>query len=126
MECNRDCFNCIYDDCIADLKPKKEKKDMVKANRKAYQKAYYERNKYILKARAIERAKRKGMDLECANCFRQISEPQTIYRYKRRVFCSTECLKEFLFESANDDIEEIWHDTEENMRICAEEERAQW
>ena len=122
MECNRDCFNCIYDECIEDDKPIVVKRTR---DRKAYNKQYYEKNKYLIKARAIERARRKKK-VECANCFKDITEPQMIYKYKRKVFCSTECLKEWLLERAYDDVEEVWHDTKENMRICAEEERAKW
>lgn len=126
MECNRDCFNCIHDDCIADAKTLVKKEPKQKTDRSAYWKDYYEKNKYTLKARAIERARRKNMEPECANCFKTITEPQMIYKYKRKVFCSIECIKEFLLTRAEDDVEEIWHDTKENMRICAEEERAKW
>lgn len=50
MKCNRDCFNCVYEDCIED-KPK-PRADYYKAYQKAnaakiktYQKQWYEENK---------------------------------------------------------------------------------
>ena len=64
--------------------------------------------------------------MECANCLRTIENPQMIYKYQDNVFCSPNCLAEFLRERVWDDVEEKWFDTEENMRICAMEEKSQW
>jgi len=58
---------------------------------------------------------------ECANCYKDINNPQMIFKYDGKVFCSEECLKEYLLERVEDEVEEEWFDTEENMKICAEE-----
>ena len=49
-----------------------------------------------------------------------------IYKYQGEVFCSPECLGEYLREKAWDDVEEEWFDTEENQRICAMEDKEEW
>ena len=61
---------------------------------------------------------------ECNNCYKQITGPQMIYKYQDKIFCSDDCLKEYLFYHAEDEIETEWLDTKENIRSCALEEGA--
>ena len=49
-----------------------------------------------------------------------------IYKYQGEVFCSPDCLGEYLRKKAWDDVEEEWFDTEENMKQLAMEENAEW
>lgn len=95
MKCNEDCFNCIFDDCIVDKIPTKKEK--------------------------VREA--KEMPRRCHFCKTYWDEPRHIIRYKRKAFCDEDCLAEYLLSKAEDDIEVEWFDTEENMRICAEEAR---
>lgn len=64
--------------------------------------------------------------MKCSNCCKEIDRPQTIYKHQDEIYCSPACLAEALLEKAWDDVEEIWFDTEENQRICAMEEKAEW
>lgn len=64
--------------------------------------------------------------VKCAHCLKEIDRPQTIYKHQDEIYCSPACLAEALLEKAWDDVEEIWFDTEENMRVCAMEEKAEW
>ena len=70
--------------------------------------------------------KNGGREMKCANCNKEIDRPQTIYKHQDEIYCSPACLAEALLEKAWDDVEEIWFDTEENMRVCAMEEKAEW
>lgn len=49
MTCDRDCFNCIYDDCILDIIPALKKPAVPFSStleyKQAYRKAYYQKNK---------------------------------------------------------------------------------
>ena len=67
-----------------------------------------------------------GRKMKCSNCCKEIDRPQTIYKHQDEIYCSPACLAEALLEKAWDDVEEIWFDTEENQRICAIEEKAEW
>lgn len=67
-----------------------------------------------------------GRKMKCSNCCKEIDRPQTIYKHQDEIYCSPACLAEALLEKAWDDVEEIWFDTEENQRICAMEEKAEW
>ena len=67
-----------------------------------------------------------GTKMKCSNCCKEIDRPQTIYKHQDEIYCSPACLAEALLEKAWDDVEEIWFDTEENQRICAMEEKAEW
>ena len=64
--------------------------------------------------------------MKCSNCYKEIERPQMIYKYQGEVFCSPECLGEYLREKVWDDVEEEWFDTEENQRICAMEDKEEW
>jgi hypothetical protein len=46
-----------------------------------------------------------------------------IIRHEDKYFCSEECLGEYLVSKIEDEIDVEWFDTEEHMRICAEEEK---
>ena len=67
-----------------------------------------------------------GRKMKCSNCCKEIDRPQTIYKHQDEIYCSPACLAEALLKKAWDDVEEIWFDTEENQRICAMEEKAEW
>ena len=67
-----------------------------------------------------------GRKMKCSNCYKEIERPQMIYKYQGEVFCSPECLGEYLREKVWDDVEEEWFDTEENQRICAMEDKEEW
>ena len=67
-----------------------------------------------------------GRKMKCSNWCKEIDRPQTIYKHQDEIYCSPACLAEALLEKAWDDVEEIWFDTEENQRICAMEEKAEW
>ena len=64
--------------------------------------------------------------MKCSNCYKEIERPQMIYKYQGEVFCSPDCLGEYLRKKAWDDVEEEWFDTEENMKQLAMEENAEW
>ena len=59
----------------------------------------------------------------CYSCNRSFDRPMHIIKYKDRYFCDEQCLGEYLVSKAEDDIDIEWFDTEENMRILAEEEK---
>lgn len=64
--------------------------------------------------------------IECSWCRRVFSTPTDLLRYDDKIFCDTNCLGEYLVEKAEEDIEEIWFDTPENIEICAKEKRAEY
>jgi len=60
--------------------------------------------------------------MQCANCRSDIGVGDYI-RYKGMNFCDRECLAEYLLNDAEDDIVELWNDSEENLAILAAEEK---
>lgn len=60
---------------------------------------------------------------ECYFCGKEWDRPRHILKYKGNYFCNEDCLAEYLLSKAEDETDIEWFDTEENMRICAEEER---
>lgn len=111
MVCNRDCFNCIYPDCIddSDEKPyvKQSINKSIDTRSKTYYKAYREQNKERLKeshkkwyeAHKEEIAeKRKASRLKqykvCTYCGKTWHGEAIMY--KRKAFCDSECLCKWL------------------------------
>lgn len=60
----------------------------------------------------------------CEWCGREIGVGHYV-RYDDLPFCDRECLGEFLVNRVEDEIEELWHDTEENLELLAAEEKAE-
>ncbi len=60
--------------------------------------------------------------MECYWCHKHFDTPRHYIRYDKKNFCDEDCLGEFLVDRAEDDMEVLWFDTAENMRICAEED----
>ena len=67
-----------------------------------------------------------GRDICCKWCSKIIDKPGTIFKYQDNYYCSEECLMEKLMDDAQDEIEQLWADTNDNMRQLAEEERGEW
>ena len=67
-----------------------------------------------------------GRDICCEWCSHNIDKPGTIFKYRDNYYCSEECLMEKLMDDAQDEIEKLWVDTNDNMRQLAEEERGEW
>ena len=63
---------------------------------------------------------------ECYWCHKHFDRPGDIYKYKKHYFCDDTCLGEYLVSKAEDEIEVVWHDTEENIRICALEAKGEY
>lgn len=69
---------------------------------------------------------RGGVDICCKHCLKDICEPTTIIRYKDDYFCDETCLGEYLVSKIEDEIEVVEVDTEENIKMCAEESKNEW
>jgi len=116
----------------------KEVSKMYSKVRSEYRKQYYREHReellvkqkaYIAKNRdEINRKQRlKRMEnRECYWCHKSFTTPRDILKFKKHYFCDETCLGEYLVDREEENIEVIWHDTEENMRICAEEAKAEW
>lgn len=61
--------------------------------------------------------------IKCYFCNEEWDGPKNVVKYKKKYFCDEVCLAEYLLSQVEDEIDIEWIDTEENMRICAEEER---
>lgn len=106
--------------------------------RKEYRANYYQENReallakqkaYIAQNRDEINHKQRMKRMEqrqCYWCHKSFDAPGNIIRYKRHYFCDESCLGEYLVDKEEENITVIWHDTEENMRICAEEAKAEW
>lgn len=69
---------------------------------------------------------RGGENICCKNCRKDINKPQDILKYKDDYFCDETCLGEYLVSQVEDEVEEVWADTEENMYMCAMEAKSEW
>lgn len=58
----------------------------------------------------------------CEYCGVDYDEPQSILRYQGKYYCDELCLGKYLEEQIDDEVEEEWIDTKENMRLCAIED----
>lgn len=140
MKCGHDdCFTCPYTDCILPEpeQPCKSKKDAKRIRSQGRWKAYYAANQEkicnrskeyyyanyeVISQKRKEAYRRKKMcQLECHWCHKDLNKPRYVMKYKRKYFCNEDCLGEYLVSQAEPDVEVVWHDTPENMRICAEE-----
>ena len=136
MKCNEDCFNCPYEDCIADEKDLVKKKELTRHKNprdvKKYNHDYYIMNRdyYLQKSReraaAIRAKKKMERESKCFWCHKEWNEPREVIRYKGKYFCDEECLGEYLVDKAEGEFESVWHDTEENIKTCEQEKKAEW
>lgn len=60
--------------------------------------------------------------MQCRSCRNEI-EVGWYIRYKDLNFCDRDCLAEYLVDQAEDNIEEIWLDSDENLQRLTAEER---
>ena len=64
--------------------------------------------------------------IECFWCSRVFSTPTDLLRYDDKFFCDSKCLGEYMVDKAEEDIEEIWFDTPDNIEICEKEKHAEY
>lgn len=62
--------------------------------------------------------------MECEWCHREIDVGKYI-KYDDIPFCDRDCLGEYLVEQAEDEIEDLWHETRENLEMLVAEEKAE-
>ena len=111
----------------------KEVEEMLKLKQKERNRAYYLKNKAKRIAKqteynnahkkelALYQKKRRLSMMKCNYCGKYFDEPGYILKYHKKYYCDDRCLaKELLFE-VDDEIENYWYDTPENMEICAKE-----
>ena len=119
MKCGHDdCFTCPYPDCIWGEEPKRTPSQIKKneANkrwraahreqRRAYDRMYYQ---------TVRKAKKM---CKCFQCGYEWTEARTMLKYHRKYFCDEECLKNYLYEKADDEIEEVFIDSPENRELA--------
>jgi len=104
--CNKDCFNCIYEDCIVSVKSKNKYNKEYQAKYRAehreeirkYQRRWYEENKEEenAKDRAKTKAKREEKYSKCHICNKQIQDGEKVYIYTSKAFCCNKCLGLYL------------------------------
>lgn len=103
MKCDLNCLQCKLPDCIENIKATpKPKKD-----RSAYQRDYYQKHKYELKKRRIEKAlSGKAKTMICQCCGLEING--NWLKYKGKYFCRKDndsCFKEWLYDRTDGDCE---------------------
>ena len=116
VNCNQDCFNCQYADCVLSVVPIEqesltEKEIKYKAYQKKYrkdhkdklvaqQREWYEKNREscLARRRAISKNQRLEKLNICSYCHKETG--QAVMIYHRKVYCSDECLKEYLLLKA--------------------------
>lgn len=121
-----DCFTCPFEDCICETTRKwsiyrKRYYERHYDEERARQKAWYQKNKDKI---SLER-KLKKMSA-CKKCGKELNRPGHYPVYKGNYFCCEDCLKNFYLEKILDSYEEEWIDTEENLRIAAEEAKNEY
>lgn len=62
------------------------------------------------------------MNSKCYECGREFRPATTLLKYQEKLFCSADCLGEYLVDHT-EEIEEIEYDTPENIRMCELEKR---
>lgn len=65
-------------------------------------------------------------EIRCEQCRKVYDYPGEALLYKGKLFCDTSCLGEYLVDQIEEDIDDVWIDTEENIKMGAEEERNEW
>lgn len=60
---------------------------------------------------------RNRKEICCKWCGKVFDEPGEILKYKGNYYCGDGCLGEYLVDQAEEEIEEVWIDTEENMEF---------
>lgn len=102
------CFECPEKDCNVEEKNIKEKKVL---ERKQYYKNYYQAHKRELSERAKLRARRikeeTGYKKPCKYCGKQINMKKGVVVFRRKYFCSKECLKNYLLSKVKDDVKDL-------------------
>ena len=110
MDCKHgyNCFECPEKDCNVEEKDIKEK---LALERKQYYKDYYQEHKKELSEKARLRArkiKEEGGNIKpCKYCGKQIDLKKRVVVYKRKYFCSKECLKNYLLSKVKDNVKDI-------------------
>lgn len=88
MKCNRDCFNCIYEDCIDDSKGAGDKRPYIKRGIVASSKSEYEKIYHDL----FYRNKKKALQKRYAETHKEEISAwhKAYYRRKKGEQCSAE------------------------------------
>lgn len=61
---------------------------------------------------------RNGANIQCKHCQKDIDKPKSILKFNDDYFCDEDCLGEYLVAQVEDEVEVVWADTEENLKIC--------
>ena len=67
-----------------------------------------------------------GKHIQCEWCRKNYDMPRYMLGYDDKYFCDDECLGEYLVSEKDGDIEQIWFDTPDNLKMVAEERKAEW
>lgn len=67
-----------------------------------------------------------GKHIQCEWCRKNYDTPRYMLGYDDKYFCDDECLGEYLVNEKDGDIEQIWFDTPDNLKMIAEERKAEW
>ena len=147
MKCNRiDCLHCTLPVCLEDIESRedrralrklqaanKPKKPRIKRKRteidRQYGRTYYHENAERINffARVRRKIQKVRAITECAECHKEFdpSIPRTLLKYDKKYFCCEECVKDYMLEKFDNEIEEEFIDTEESIRNLAMEEWGQ-
>ena len=68
-------------------------------------------------------AKKRKRKMHCYWCDKEWDDSRNVLEYKSKLFCNEQCLGKYLVEKVDDEIRDVWIDTEENRKMCVEEDK---
>lgn len=108
---HKDCFNCPEKDCVLDNKELEDITEVAeREKRKSYNRAYYLKHRDDLKKRARLRARKNKEEQSyraCKHCGKKIDLKKGAVLYRKKYFCSGECLKNYLLKKVEKDVKDV-------------------
>lgn len=108
---HKDCFNCPEKNCVLDNKELEDITEVAeREKRKSYNRAYYLKHRDDLKKRARLRARKNKEEQPyrvCKHCGKKIDLKKGAVLYRKKYFCSGECLKNYLLKKVEKDVKDV-------------------
>lgn len=113
---HKDCFNCPEIECVLEDEELEDKEfddivdEAARGKRALYNKTYYQKHKNELRERAKLRArkiKKEKTYRMCKHCGKKIDLKKGAVLYRKKYFCSGECLKNYLLKKVEKDVKDV-------------------
>ena len=104
------CFDCPLADCNVE-EESLSTETAKKMKRAQYNRTYYQKHQSELNERAKQRARRLKAEGKyqrfCKHCNKEINLKKGVVVFRKKYFCSKECLKNYLLSKVKDDVKDL-------------------